>query len=320
MESERFRNLLDLEGAVGYPNTRDSDFRAEVVAAGLVERGYDPSKIVLTREGAGKRGYAKDIEGIELRYSEHDLSDYLYIRTNRDGIYDILPEGLFHQTVNRKINKDKEDIIDEFRIHREEEFFARKFFQLFEIELDGVLTDIALLETKFDRRTSHPDYTRIFLACWPVISLLERRQAILFLHTLPNLHRIRNNYTGTEESLSLILDVPVHLENIILAQKETGNSFESELGKSRLGIDLIPGKTFNDGLYDISLRIGPMSALKMKTFLPGEIADRILDCLRLLFLPANVFIVKEYILVPEDSVFVLSEGETVTWLGINSYI
>ncbi|MDR2809305.1 MAG: type VI secretion system baseplate subunit TssG [Tannerellaceae bacterium] len=320
MGNTNFRNLLDFEGLDRQANTQDSDFKAEVIAANLIEKGYDSSKILLVREGAGRRGFAKDIEEISLQFSEHDLSDYLHIKTNREGIYDILPEGVFHRTVNRRLNKDKEDMLDEIRIHREEEFFARKFFRLFEIELDNLLIEMTLFETEFDKRITHPNYVNVFLPCWQVLQLLEREQAVIFLYIIPIIHRIRNSYREIEESLSLILEVPVHLENVILEKKDAGGFFESELGKSRLGVDFIPGNTFNDGQYDIKMRIGAMSALRMKAFLKDGTSDRILSHLCRLFLPGNVFVVREYIIDPRDSAFILSTDRIETYLGINSFV
>ena len=315
-----FRKVYDYDLSDKQPNTRDSDYRSEVVAAHLVEKGYDPDKIVISRLGADKRGYGKDIEELSLYYSEYDQSDYVQILVNKEGIYDILPEGIFHQTVNRKFNKDKEEMIDEIKIHREEEFFARKFFRLFEIELDHVLTDIASLEIAFDKRITHPDFTGIFRSFWPVMNLLDRKQAVLFLHTIPILQRVRTSNAGIEEALSLILGVPIHLEPVILEKKETNSDFESILGTSRLGLDLVLGNTFNDGQYDLKVRVGSMSALKMKDFLKGEKYDRILHDLCQLFLSADVFTEMEYILDPKDSHFTLSTDQTVTYLGINSYI
>lgn len=315
-----FIKIIDYEMPDRQPNTDDSDFRAEIVAAHLVEKGYDPDKIIISRLGAERRGFGKDTEELAVYYSEHDQSDYVQIFVNREGIYDILPEGIFHQPVIRKFNKDKEEMVDEVKIHREEEFFARKFFRLFEIELDHVLTDIARLEIAFDKRISHPDYTGIFRPFWPVMELLNREQAVLFLHTIPIIQKIRNNHSSIDESLTLILGVPIHLEPVILKKKETISDFESSLGKSRLGLDLILGNTFNDGLYDLKICVGPMSALKMKNFLKGAKDDNILNGLCKLFLPADVFTVMEYILDPEDSHFILSTNQTDTYLGINSYI
>ena len=320
MSKKNEKKFLDFEIPDVRPNTPDSDFKAETVAAHLVESGHDPEKITIARLGATKRGYGKDIEELSTYFSEYDHTDFLQILANREGIYDILPEGVFHQTVNRKLNKDKEEMIDEIKIHREEEFFARKFFRLFEIELDHVLTDIALIEIAFDKRLTHPDYVNIFRQFWPFMDLLDREQAVLFLHTIPLLQRIRNNNSNIEESLSLILGVPVRLEPVILEKKEANDAFESRLGKCYLGLNLILGNTFNDGEYDLKVRVGPMSAIKMKDFLKGEKYDRILNSLCQLFLPAHIFLVIDYILDPEDSLFILSTPQTATWLGINSYI
>lgn len=314
------RNILELEGMDKNANTLETDFKAEVVAANLVEKGYDWAKIMLNRVGAAKRLYAKDIEDVQLQFSEHDMADYLLIKTNREGIYDILPEGLFHQNIRKRNVKDKEDILDEIKIHREEEFFARKFFQLFEIELDRVLVDIILFETKYDRRISHPNYIKIFFRYWPILKLLEREQAILFLHTIPIIHKIRNNFSDIEESLSLILDIPVRIEQVKLSQREADSRFESQLNVHRLGVDFVLGNTFDDGLFDLKIIIGAISAQKMKFFLKTSLGDKLLDMLCALFFPGNCFVIKEYKLLPEDSMFILSDEERTTYLGINTFI
>lgn len=320
MQETGGRNILELEGADKQANTLLTDFKTEVIAANLIEQGYDWSKIQINRVGAAKRLYAKDIEDIRLQFSSHDHSDYLLLQTNREGIYDILPEGLFHQNIKTRHTKDKEDILDEIKIHREEEFFARKFFQLFEVELDRVLVDIALFEAKYDRRISHPNYIKIFFQYWPILKLLEREQAILFLHTIPIIHKIRNNFADIEEALSLILDIPVKIQPVKLLQKETENQFESHLDVHRLGIDFVLGNTFDDGLFDLKVIIGPISAQQMKFFLKTSLGDKLLDQLCALFFPGNYFVVKEYKLLPEDSKFVLSDTEKMTYLGINTFI
>jgi len=320
MEESGTRNILELEDLEKQANTLFTDFRAEVIAANLVEQGFDWSQIMLTRHGAAKRLYSKEIEEIYLQFSEHDLTNYLEIKTNREGIYDILPEGLFHQNLKTRHNKDKEDILDEIKIHREEEFFARSFFRLFEIELDRVLVDISLFETKYDRRISHPHYTKIFFQYWPILEMLEREQAILFLHIIPIIHNIRNNFPDIEESLSLLLDVPVKIKPIKLINKQANNSFESRLDVHKLGVDFVLGNTFDDGQYDIKIVVGPISAQKMTFFLitsPGyEILNRLCD----LFFSCDTFIIKEFKLLPEDSEFVLSDEEKTTYLGLNTFI
>ncbi|MDR1222166.1 MAG: hypothetical protein LBL07_04720 [Tannerella sp.] len=314
------KNILELESVDKNPNSLATDFKAEVIVANLVEQGFDSSKIILIRDSAARRGFAKDVEDISLHFSAGDLADYLYIRTNRESIYDILPEGIFHQPVNKRLNKDKEDILDEMKIHRREEFFARKFFQLFEIETDRFLSDIYLHELRYDKKLTHSSFIGLFSHYWPVLKLLESEQAVFFIHTIPIINRIRTSRPDVEEALSLILGVPVHLKNIKLARKETIGSIESRLDDHRIGIDFILGNTFDDGLYDMKITIGPISALKMQFFLKNALGDQILERLCQLFLPSNVFTVKEYILMPEDSHFILSDNEKSTYMGINTFI
>lgn len=77
-----------------------------------------------------RRGFSKDIQEIRSEYSHYDLTDYLYLHVNRRSIYDALPEGIFHKNLHQSGKMSKEQVLDEIRIHREEEFFARRFSSL----------------------------------------------------------------------------------------------------------------------------------------------------------------------------------------------
>lgn len=120
-------------------NQPDTDFKAEVVASGLKEGGYDAERTLISRRGDMRRGFSKDIQEIRSEYSHYDLTDYLYLHVNRRSIYDALPEGIFHKNLHQSGKVSKEQVLDEIRIHREEEFFARRFFKPFEISLDHLL-------------------------------------------------------------------------------------------------------------------------------------------------------------------------------------
>jgi len=314
------KKILDLELTEKQANTTDSDFKAEIIAADLIEQGFDPERIMIIREGGAKRGYSKDIEEVQLHYSQYDLLDYLHIKANKEGIYDILPEGIFHQTTSKKFNKDKEDILDEIKLHREEEFFARKFFQLFEVEVDHTLIDAYLYEAKYDKKITNQNFVNIFLFYWPVLRLLPHRQAILFMHTIPILNKVRNRYNEVEEAISLILGTPVRIGNIKLPAKDAGSFFESKIGDNYLGIDWVLGKYFDDGKYDLKVTVGPISAKEMENFLETATGNEILDTLCKLFLPGDAFIVKEFKIIPEDSIFILSNENQISYLGINTFI
>lgn len=314
------KDILQLEGIDRIVNLLDTDFRAEVLAAGWIEDGYDGDKIQIIRQGGAKRGFSKDIEEIGLFFSEQDLKDYLQIKTNRDSIYDTLPEGIFHQSAHKKFNRDKEEIIDEIKQHRLKEFYARKFFQAFEVESDYALVLAYLFEAQYDKKISNSNYTDVFTSYWPILKLLNPEQRVLFMHTIPFLDQIRNNNEEIEKTMSVLLEVPVKIESIKLPAKNADSFFESVVGESRLGVNLVLGKMFDDGQYDLKLTVGPVSAKKMEYFLETSTGNTILDSLCRLFFPSNAFIVKNFQIFPEDAAFVLSHDDVNTFLGINTFI
>lgn len=305
-------------------NTPDTDYLFEVIVAAMIEQGVAPEEIEIVREGIARRAVSKDIETITCKYSQEELTHYLSVHVNREGAYDMLPEGLFHTaTYNRTykdIASDVEKAQEEIKIHREQEFFARKFFRLFELMADQTLVDAYLYETKYDRKVSNPEFVNLFVQYWPVLKMLEHRQAIFFMHIIPILHTIRSDHEELAEALSFILDVPVKLSYIKMPAKQSDSCFESLLGESSMKVDFVLGNSFDDGEYDLKMTIGPISAMRMRDFLETAKGSVILDELCELFFQANLFITKEFIIDPADSEFILSDENHETYLGINSFL
>lgn len=306
------------------PNTLDSDYRFEVIAASLIEQGYHPDQIEIVRDGIARRGISKDIESVSLKYAMEELMNYIQINVNREGLYDMLPEGLFHQQTFKRsykdIETDVEKAVDEIKIHREQEFFTRKFFHLFELMADQTLIDACLYETKYDKKIKHPEFINLFVPYWPVLKMLEHQQAIFFIHIMPIVHIIRKNHEEVAEALSFLLDAPVALSYIKLPAKQAENSFESTLGYDCLDVDFVLGNTFDDGIFDLKITIGPISADRMRDFLDTAKGTILLDALCKLFFPSNLFVAKDFILDPKDCEFILSDDAHATYLGINSFI
>lgn len=298
-------------------NDPDTDYKAEVVAAALIEQGIDPELIIIVRDGIARRGISTEVEKVYQEYSTADLLDYICIRANTEGIYDMLPQGLFHQPLKRKsLSYDKEDMLEEIKMHRQEEFFARKFFHLFELIADRTLTKAYLFEAKYDRKTSNPEFTELFTQYWPVLQMLTLRQGVFFMHIIPLIYRIRSHYKHMEKAISYILEVPVKITQLTLPAKKADNAFEAYVGEHHIGVDMVLGKQFDDAIFDLKITIGPIPAETMKNFLETAKGHKILDSLCEIFLPAHAFVVKDFIIDKEDSEFILDD----TYLGISSFI
>lgn len=320
MKEKKIENLFDLGLDEKRANKLETDIKAEVVAASLIEQGVNPDVIKIIRDKAFQRNWNKDIDSIEIQYNQSLLRDHLIIKTNRSGIYDILPENIFHRSGSKKFVKDKEDAIDEIRQQRKEEFYARKFFQLFESVLDDSSIQSYLYEAKFDKKISNSNFINIFASYWPILQLLEKSQAVVFLHTIPLLHKIRTQLKDIEEAMSLIMNVNIKIEKTCQLRKEA-NNITKGLGKTKLGVDWIVGETFNDGLIDLKLKVGPIPAYQMINYI--ETSSKgfiILDYLCNLFFSADTIVEKEFIVSPEDANFYLSDDNHITHLGINTFL
>lgn len=140
------------------------------------------------------------------------------------------------------------------------------------------------------------------------------------MHAISLLHKIRNRYREVEISMSSILDVPIKIKEIKMPAKEASRYFESKLGDTYLGKDWVLGKCFDDGKYDLRITIGPVQAKEMEFFLKTTAGNMIFDYLCKLFLPSDIFVEKEFRVLPKDADFILSDENRVTYLGINTFI
>ena len=302
-------------------NSIETDYKSEVIAAGLIEIGYDPDKTLIVRQGGNRRHVAKDINRIENEFSSHDLTDYLYIYSNKHSIYDSLPEGIFHQPYNTAQKRTKEDIVKEIRRHRDEEFFARRYFKPFEIILDQALVDAQIYERKFDKKNINPNLSDIFSRYWPVLKLLSVKQAVLFTKLIPLLPNISNNFDVMGQLMGIILDVPVKIYH----GKKTDTKIENlpdevSLGNCRLKETTILGNRFEDGYRDINVKVGPLSSAQMKSFEKNTTNDLILKGLTDMMLPCDCRIKVRYESLQTQANFIMSEPSYTTYLGINTVI
>lgn len=302
-------------------NQAETDFKAEVVASGLRERGYDPERTLVLRLGSIRRGFSKDIENIRSEYSQYDFIDYLNICVNRKSLYDELPEGIFHKNVYRKDKNSKDEVLDEIRIHREEEFFARRFFKPFEITLDYMLVSFQNKERRLDKMNVYRDFIEAFSPQWPVLELLSVEKAVMLVKMLAYIEQITVSLDKISECMTILTDVPVKVQRGEKCLTVVDKAMLPGLGNIRLGDNMVLGNAFDDGTFRIWVEIGPLSAHKMESFLPGAADYRILYELMDIFLPADKDIQVRYIIQQEDAVFRLgSESEKGAYLGINTYL
>lgn len=289
-------------------NNLYTDFRAEVIAVDLIKRGVDPLKIFIVPNGVIGKSSAKDVELVRLQRSVYTSGEYIYIIANRAGIYDTLPEGLFHE----QYSYSKSDIRSKVKKNRSEERKARQFFLLFEIVINRYNISIAYNEDIRFYENLSPIINQ-FAVNWPILKLLNQRQSVLFLHTIPILHRIRNNYDNVSSFLSLLLGVPI---TIALKSKVVSRRIypELSLNESRLGVSSVLGGTLSETIYTIYVEIGPTEDVHLDSFVAKSKNDILLDEVFLWIFDCQIPVEKELIAINKPK-----QRPSTYYLGVNTF-
>lgn len=109
----------------------DVDFKAEVLAASLVNQLVAPERIIINPTGIYSRAYSKDIEDISDWLLEGSTFIYNRIDTPRESLFDMLPHYLFFAPKDSARTNDADQLLDDIRLDRDDERQARLFFFAF---------------------------------------------------------------------------------------------------------------------------------------------------------------------------------------------
>lgn len=305
----------------GSVNELHTDYRAEVIAAEIVAAGIDLDQILITPIGSFKRPYSKEIAEIQVEIPEGELTEYLRILIYREGIYDMLPQRLFHQPLRGKTIKSEEEIIEEIKIHRQQEKQARRFFSVFDTEIFSLKTLLSVKENRMDRSGRYLDLVAVFSPFWPIFNYLDLNQANFFLHFIPLFHQVRNDIHFMEKFATVLLDTPV---TILTRVKAVTHHLKGglTLGKNKLGVDSVSGESFQEDEEELVAKVGPLSGVEIDRFMPGTPNDKILHYLFDYFLPVEVNIILDLDIAPDSRK--MDIGTTTNgppaYMGVNSYL
>ena len=163
--------------------------------------------------GSHKRNAYEDFSSITA-----DELDRLHISVKRNGLYDILPEGLFHpidRFENIGANEYKERFIEEVEQQQLEESNARAFFAA----IDTSLIELSAIVAQYkDKYSDNGVVGRIICDRLPE-NYRENRFVIRTMAYIPHCHTIR----GNKPLLSLMLRKTLYDEDVTLAGEVTSS-------------------------------------------------------------------------------------------------
>ena len=309
-----------LEQHLDYLKRLPVDIRAEVVLADLIEYGLNPDDLVMYSMGLSKRTFHRDIESVELLKAIGDRSTKLNVELNREGIYDALPEGLFHQPTNRKPNKSKEETLTEIRIQKGKEKAARKFFLPLEQEF---FRQRILLETEERALLSNDENTaqdELFIDFWQIPAIFDERQIVNLSYLLPIAHKIAGNEDLTALCMSCILGNEISLneaEPFTFSGKEIP---ESRLNQISLGADFVIGDTYQEMIPATEIAIGPLTKTQLLDYLPNGKKTQMLAFLQNYFIPFEADTLTSLQVQEIEKDFLLNDSPADARLGYSCFL
>src|ERR1700754_153936 len=253
------------------PNLIDTDFKATVIAAEIIENELVAADdVVILPLGPRQRAFSKEIAGVSVRQTDITNKKQLQIQVNHDGLYDMLPEGLFHRPPASSLMITEEEMVKDIVDRREEEKQTRQFFAPFESEINHLKTLVELYENRLDKKNEYDDLINIFLKEWKEFSCFTNKQMLILIHVLPVIHEQRNNLAFISKVLSMMFKVPVELSYKMTVSQPDNNlkGMQTLLGGAALGVNFIAGRLVEPE-EELQVSIGPASASKIITFLHG---------------------------------------------------
>ncbi|QJD96540.1 type VI secretion system baseplate subunit TssG [Mucilaginibacter robiniae] len=304
-------------------NQLDTDFKAVTLAAELIEQGsVAADNIVILPVGPQKRAYAKEIENVTNYTSIYRNRPMLVININREGLYDMLPEGLFHQSPASSVMITEEEMIKDIAARREEEKQARLLFAPLETELYHIRTVVELYENRLDKKSDYDELVNIFLKEWREFKCFTNEQMVILMHVLPVIHEQRNNLAFIGNVLSIMFKS--HFELQYELKRTSSSTVESEhlatkLGIGILGVNFIAGQVYEPE-EELTITIGPVTANQMLNYLPGTRAAQALDVLLSYFIPLQTIVNTKFVVGAECQKTVLGLEQENSCLGFTTYL
>jgi hypothetical protein len=276
-----------------YEKWMASMLKAEVVCAELLENNnlsFDQIKYIAN--SSFRKSFRTDVDTIT------DNAQGIEIAVNRDGLYDRLPEGLFHQTRGNSGSKVSE-MVAEHKRYKAEEKSARRFFSPFEQEFFRYSQMTEQEERKLTGSMYDERMQQLFRNLWELDNQLPDEAVGKLLRIIPWASHIKCDLQLTTKTLEMVLGKPVSFEESITESQQTAeNSFL--LGDCGLGMDTLAGSGVYLPMAIWKFTIGDISGSEIGSYINGNSYDLFLRKFEDIFIPLDIDAVFEFETVAKE--------------------
>lgn len=313
-------SIFEITDSAQKHNTLYSDYKAEIIALNFLKYYKEIDQVFLKRLGSNNRSFNKDIEDISSQV--HELGELIVsISSFREGLYDYLPEGLFHPPSlgNHKTRID--DIIGQIQKQKKTEADARNFFQPFELEPYFLELNALAKENEFEITDNSELLLSIFNELWPLLDELDKDTAKVFVYLLPFFYKVKGNKKWFEKCLMAFLQVPVSITFIPNRVKDIKAASDSiSLSNFHLGISTVLSGEHMDGERNWAINFGPIPYDEIEKYIPHSDLRKVLRVLYDYCLPATVEVKEHFVLNKNSKSFFLDKQQETSRLGYSTFL
>jgi Type VI secretion, TssG len=263
-----------------------NDIKCEALLNHALGSGLRKDDFVVLNNGHFFREYRPDVYGVEM-LEDTWMRQALQLRLSRNGLYDLLPEGIFHQPLlNRNNVISAAEMAAASKADRHKENTTRKFFQPVENGLFMQRLEIEQVEERMLTAIEDGMLTDYFFEFWGLPATLNHESAMLIIFLLPYAHIIAGNVPLMQQCLGVLLNEKVKIE--IKDPAETlAQQAGRGLGGMQLGNDMVCGNSFFEDYTCLQYNIGALQNSTPASYVPGGANDVLLQTFNNFFAPVE---------------------------------
>lgn len=267
-------------------NALRDDLKVEIIISEIQNKlPAEEQNFLVNYQGQFKRPFRKDVLGAEITDFTYDSTQFVKVNLSRDGIYDLLPEGVFHQPNREQETMSVEEMTQTYRRHKAEEDAAREFFSPFENDFFRHSLQREDLEKELLLELNGSKPIDFFYTFWELDRETYPEVLISKLfRILPYAYQIVGNLELTVHCLSYLLN-----ESVEITEKgyreQSGSDNEIRLGESRLGLDMISGNVYMDYSLYLEFKIGPLKNSSFREYIHAGRLKKFIELFYEYFLP-----------------------------------
>jgi len=282
-----------------YHSNAHAFLRAEAFCAEMMANGISFNEIRLISNSNFKKSFRNEIDEAGFDFNNDTNTEELVLTINRDGIYDRVPEGVFHQSKGNSKTSSTSQMTEEYRRFRDEERMARKFFQPFEQEFFRYSTFVEQEEINLAFGILNGDLKTELFDFWGIPKGLPDAASKRLVQLMPWAKMIKGDPQQSVQALEYLLAKPVTIqEEEIQMHKATDPDSSNCLFE--LGIDTVIGGSFWEPAPCWRFTIENLSKKEIAAYRPSGAYGKLLKHFEEIFIPLQIDIIFDFAVLTED--------------------